>query len=248
MDTYDKRGLCRFISPDDVEYLDSSSINGLNLYAYCGNDPINHIDPTGHDWWHWIAAAGVVVIAAVILVYTAGGATPAIIAAMSALYGVSSSTLGVTVASYAFVGTALALTGSVLHALGNSSSLDDFAAQGNWGTIFNAVGGGIFGVVNGAYAFYDQIGDESQASFMTPAQKSKQRREIIKANPGVNFKGLELSHDYGTYGNNRNFYSFKTPAEHRGPGGFHSIYGYKTNGGPFFRVYPYYYDWLWFLR
>ena len=65
--------LCRFISPDDVEYLDPSSINGLNLYAYCGNDPINHIDPTGHDWWHWISAAGVVVIVTVALVYSAGG-------------------------------------------------------------------------------------------------------------------------------------------------------------------------------
>jgi len=42
--------LCRFISPDDVEYLDPSSINGLNLYAYCGNDPINRYDPTGHAW------------------------------------------------------------------------------------------------------------------------------------------------------------------------------------------------------
>ena len=41
--------LCRFISPDDVGYLDSSSINGLNLYAYCKNDPINKFDPSGHS-------------------------------------------------------------------------------------------------------------------------------------------------------------------------------------------------------
>ena len=34
--------LCRFISPDDVEYLDPESINGLNLYAYCNNDPVNY--------------------------------------------------------------------------------------------------------------------------------------------------------------------------------------------------------------
>ena len=37
----------RWISPDSIEYLDPSSINGLNLYAYCGNDPVNYYDPSG---------------------------------------------------------------------------------------------------------------------------------------------------------------------------------------------------------
>ena len=37
----------RFISPDDTAYLDPESVNGLNLYAYCNNDPVNYADPTG---------------------------------------------------------------------------------------------------------------------------------------------------------------------------------------------------------
>jgi len=40
--------LRRFISPDDTSYLDHENANGLNLYAYCCNDPVNRIDPTGN--------------------------------------------------------------------------------------------------------------------------------------------------------------------------------------------------------
>ncbi|MDY2888261.1 MAG: RHS repeat-associated core domain-containing protein, partial [Candidatus Caccosoma sp.] len=38
----------RFISIDDIDYIKSESINGINLYTYCGNDPINYTDPSGH--------------------------------------------------------------------------------------------------------------------------------------------------------------------------------------------------------
>ena len=40
----------RFLSPDDVGILDISKnfVNGLNLYSYCFNDPINLKDSTGY--------------------------------------------------------------------------------------------------------------------------------------------------------------------------------------------------------
>ena len=41
--------LCRWISPDDIEYLDPESVNGLNLYCYCFNNPISYYDPSGHS-------------------------------------------------------------------------------------------------------------------------------------------------------------------------------------------------------
>ncbi len=40
--------LCRWISPDSIEYLYPQSINGLNLYCYCMNNPIMYADPSGH--------------------------------------------------------------------------------------------------------------------------------------------------------------------------------------------------------
>ena len=39
--------LGRFISQDSIEYADPETINGLNLYAYCGNNPVMNVDPTG---------------------------------------------------------------------------------------------------------------------------------------------------------------------------------------------------------
>ena len=39
----------RFINADSFEYLDPERINGLNLYSYCGNNPIMNVDPSGHN-------------------------------------------------------------------------------------------------------------------------------------------------------------------------------------------------------
>ena len=39
----------RFISLDSIDYLDSQSINGLNLYCYCMNNPIMYGNPSGHS-------------------------------------------------------------------------------------------------------------------------------------------------------------------------------------------------------
>ena len=40
----------RFINADDITYITPEDLNGCNLYAYCGNNPVNRWDPTGHFW------------------------------------------------------------------------------------------------------------------------------------------------------------------------------------------------------
>ena len=46
---YDPR-ICRFINADSLAYISPEAINGVNLYAYCSNDPVNRFDPSGHFW------------------------------------------------------------------------------------------------------------------------------------------------------------------------------------------------------
>ena len=94
----------RFISIDDIDYLKSESINGINLYTYCGNDPINNYDPTGHfslpNWAKWVIG-GVAFVGAVALTIISGGSLASVFIGM-----------GVSIASSALIeGTISAYNG-----------------------------------------------------------------------------------------------------------------------------------------
>ena len=49
----------RFINADDISVLDLTNIaiNGLNLYAYCLNNPVNDVDEDGYIIWFFVAIA-----------------------------------------------------------------------------------------------------------------------------------------------------------------------------------------------
>ncbi len=41
----------RFINADEILYLNPEIVDGLNLYAYCSNNPVMRTDRTGQSWW-----------------------------------------------------------------------------------------------------------------------------------------------------------------------------------------------------
>ena len=78
----------RFISADSINYLDPSSEQGLNLYAYCGNNPVMYSDPSGNmpEWLKW-TIGGAVIVGALIAVIATGGAAIAVGAFVGSLVG-----------------------------------------------------------------------------------------------------------------------------------------------------------------
>ncbi len=64
----------RFITIDDLSYLDPDTINGLNLYAYCGDNPVMRTDSNGSSWWSdfWKKAFAVVAGVALLVIAVAG--------------------------------------------------------------------------------------------------------------------------------------------------------------------------------
>ena len=67
----------RFISLDDISFADPYTINGLNLYAYCCNNPVMHVDPTGQ---YAISAVLIGLIIGAIIGAAVGGTVAGVIA------------------------------------------------------------------------------------------------------------------------------------------------------------------------
>ena len=119
------------------------------MFAYCGNNPIMRIDPTGEAWWHWALGAVVVATYAVAVVATAGGAVAGIAAVTSVANGVAAATTASTVAAGAFIGASVTYGSVALVAISTSNSIEEFNAQGNWGTVATTSFGGLTGGVYG---------------------------------------------------------------------------------------------------
>ena len=93
----------RFINADDISILAEGKdiINGLNLYIYCGNNPIMNTDESGNAWWDWLIG-GLIAIGTIALAFVTAGA---IIAAAPAIASMASFAMG-SIGLGALAGTA----------------------------------------------------------------------------------------------------------------------------------------------
>lgn len=143
----------RFINADDVTYLDAKIINGLNLYAYCCNNPILYIDPTGTSLIVTLVLAGIIgaMIGTSVSIATQiidGGGLESVSplkvlldAALGALSGVLVFTgLGSGFLGFA-AGTISAFVGSIGHAAIDEKDFSDGQTWG--GIIFSTLVAGV---------------------------------------------------------------------------------------------------------
>ena len=113
----------RFINADDISILSEGKdfFNGLNLYAYCGNNPVNNTDESGNAWWDkfWkglLDVLSVIVVAAVVIGLTALSIATA--GAGSVLLGVAIGVTAMSTASGAISGAFSAITNGTSFAAG----------------------------------------------------------------------------------------------------------------------------------
>lgn len=252
LDYYNEKG---FINADDVSYIEPETIGGLNLYSYCGNNPVMAIDPNGTAWWHW--ALGVLAVAALVVatILSAGGAAAGIAAIYAAALGTvtGGTTALTTILAFAAVGSGITLAASAIVA--GIGSIESWASGGSFmdgvdsfmdygeSAMWSTLGAGILSGFGGYITYKERIGTPNQAGFMTNSQRNIQRRGIWKEKGnenGLASPGMQINHLYGTFGNNRNYYIIQSAKDHRA---FHKLYGYKTFGGHFQRENPAYHNW-----
>ncbi len=70
---------------------------------YCGNNPINCFDPTGHAWYNWLIGAGIIIGCAALTVLTACS----LAAAGTTFASVVTATMAPTAISAVFAGATI---------------------------------------------------------------------------------------------------------------------------------------------
>ena len=197
----------RFINADSVDYLDPERINGLNLYAYCLNDPINHVDPSGHtpEWLRGLAIglaiAGTVLVVGAVSVLTCGVGTLAGTMAGAVIYGASQG-----IAIGAAIG---AVGGGIVGGVASGWSTEGILIGMGIGVGVGAIAGGIVGGFAGASSFTANSTYISQHSGnvkeVLSAYKGNPRLKVLKSNTTVYRTWGGAAPEYGHWISPKNY-------------------------------------------
>ena len=186
----------RFISIYDIDYLKSESINGTNLYTYCGNDPINYNDGSGHmpEWLgNLLTGIGIVVGTAlfVVAIVASAGTVGALVGVGAAAIGLSTTAVS-TAITVATISTYVVAGGVAL--LGASDAVEAFSSGIN--PIRDYVMGGNQTAYNITSGIFNMLGTVAVISGMVGPkilQKIAQRGGVPKISNG---KTLGYSMDF----------------------------------------------------
>ena len=185
----------RFISRDSIGYADPEVINGLNLYAYCGNNPVMNIDPTGNAWWDWLLG-GLTLLAGVALCFVPGGqvfGVGLIVGGTSSLLSSTLNAVGVDgkissiitsglsiIAGIALCFTPFAGIGAGLIGQGVGGIAGGFISEAFGGSFTTGAAiGGFIGNIIGGFAYRGIT--NYRLSKMTPYQKGVMGERYVKA-------------------------------------------------------------------
>ena len=156
----------RFITIDAIEYLDPESINGLNLYAYCGNNPVMATDETGAmpNWLKWLIG-GIIIIGLGIATIATGGAAAGV--------------AGFIVAG-AFKGAIIGAVSGVLVSGTIGGITSAIAGDGFWSGFSNGaadgfMAGAIVGGISGTISSSVQVANAAKAWASTGGKTSFQQ-------------------------------------------------------------------------
>ena len=134
--------ICRFINADNIGNIDATQvvINGLNLYAYCLNNPVNTSDENGDipKWLKWIFKALAIVATVVVCV-----------AAATVTAGAGLGIIGAALTT-GFIGAAASMTGQLISDIGTSIVTGDWYMSSFNDYFGAALGGFVGGTIAGA--------------------------------------------------------------------------------------------------
>ena len=171
----------RFLNADSVDYIAPDLIGGLNLYAYCNNNPVMYSDPEGvwamPNWLKWVIGGAVIVGLGIATIATGGAAAGA---ARFIVAGALKGAIIGAVSGALVSGTIQGVT-SIISGTGFWSGFADGAANG-------FMSGAIIGGITGALSSGVQVANAAK-SWAATGGKSGFQQMALHYNKHVTIEG-----------------------------------------------------------